>query len=169
MSDVSKSFAKSGISFSYDPAPLAAAEVFAAGAAASCAFGFWKKLTKREGAWRPVVTPRLVKAREKLLGENLTDACAYVSAEVHHCMTKALRLAGVPASGVRIVPMADSVRMDASALRDMVRDDKNAGRRPFLACGSAGMTRNPHNTEHTPGGSSSGSGAAAGIRPRPQD
>ena len=80
----------------------------------------------------------VVTAREKLVGDRLSDACAYVTAEVHHCMNKALRIAGVPARGVRTVPVDDHFRMDMSALAAMVAEDRAAGRLPFLVCGSAG-------------------------------
>ncbi len=79
-----------------------------------------------------------VAARHDRLGEDLGGACAYVSPEVHHCMTKALRLAGIPSAGIRTVPVDDQYRLDPEALRALVQEDRAAGKRPFLACASAG-------------------------------
>ena len=79
-----------------------------------------------------------VAARHDRLGEDLTGACAYVSSEIHHCMTKALRLAGIPSAGIRTVPVDDQFRLDPSALRALILEDRAAGKRPFLVCASAG-------------------------------
>lgn len=79
-----------------------------------------------------------VTARHDRLGEDLAGACAYASPEIHHCMTKALRLAGIPTSGMRTVPVDDGYRLDPEALRAMVKKDRAAGKRPFMVCASAG-------------------------------
>jgi aromatic-L-amino-acid decarboxylase len=53
-------------------------------------------------------------------------------------MTKALRLAGIPSAAIRVVPVDHQCRLDPAALRRMIRQDRDAGHRPFLACASAG-------------------------------
>ncbi len=79
-----------------------------------------------------------VTARHDRLGEDLRGARAYVSSEIHHCMTKALRLAGIPGEGIRVVPVNDRYQLDTDALRHMIKEDRERGHRPFLACASAG-------------------------------
>ena len=80
----------------------------------------------------------VVAARTEILGDDLEGARAYVSSEIHHCMTKALRIAGIPAGGVREVPTDPSFRLDVPALKAAIAADRAAGLRPFLVCGSAG-------------------------------
>ena len=80
-----------------------------------------------------VVTARAVK-----LGETFTDGTLYASDQVHHSVAKAARIAGLPADAVRTVPTDATLHMDVDALRDLVRDDRARGRRPFLAVASAG-------------------------------
>lgn len=64
----------------------------------------------------------------------------YITAQVHHCVTKAFRIAGLGEAVVRYVPMDVHHRMDVGALKALVAADKAAGLRPFLVVGSAGTT-----------------------------
>jgi aromatic-L-amino-acid decarboxylase len=80
----------------------------------------------------------VVAARAFRLGDDLRGATMYVSAEVHHCVAKAARIAGLPDDCVRVVATDDALRLDVGALRAAVADDRAAGRRPFLVVGSAG-------------------------------
>ncbi|MCB0677344.1 MAG: aminotransferase class V-fold PLP-dependent enzyme, partial [Saprospiraceae bacterium] len=64
----------------------------------------------------------------------------YLTEQVHHCVQKALRIAGLEEAIIRYVPMDDRYRMDAGALRRQVAADQSAGLRPFLVVGSAGTT-----------------------------
>jgi aromatic-L-amino-acid decarboxylase len=68
------------------------------------------------------------------------DLTMYVSERVHHSVTKAAELAGVPADAVRTVAVDGAGRMDASVLEVLVAGDSVAGRRPFLVVGVAGTT-----------------------------
>lgn len=64
----------------------------------------------------------------------------YVSEEGHHSL---LKIAGVTAVGrraVRMVPTDGGLRMDVSALRSMVRSDREQGLHPFMVVGTAGTT-----------------------------
>jgi len=57
---------------------------------------------------------------------------------VHHSVAKSARFAGFPAGAVRVVGTDDALRMSPVLLRAAVREDRAAGRRPFLVVGSAG-------------------------------
>ncbi|MDX6197772.1 MAG: hypothetical protein QOJ79_923 [Actinomycetota bacterium] len=80
----------------------------------------------------------VVAARANRLGESFSDGTLYVSDEVHHSVAKAAQIAGLPRAAVRVVPTDASLRMDVDALRDLIRADRAAGRRPFLVVASAG-------------------------------
>jgi aromatic-L-amino-acid decarboxylase len=84
----------------------------------------------------------IVTAREDKLGEgaDLREAVAYTSTQAHHCVLKCLRLAGFPRETLRLVPVDERRRMDASALDAMIAEDRAAGRRPFLVVAAAGTT-----------------------------
>ena len=80
----------------------------------------------------------VVAARAHRLGEQFLDGTLYVSDQVHHCVAKSARIAGLPATAVRVVPTDDALRMDVTELRAAIAADRAAGRRPFLVVGSAG-------------------------------
>ncbi len=81
-------------------------------------------------------------AREARFGDagDLRRATAYTSAQAHHCVDKALRLAGLRTANVRRVPVDAAFRLDADALRRAVAADRGAGLEPFLVVASAGTT-----------------------------
>jgi aromatic-L-amino-acid decarboxylase len=80
----------------------------------------------------------LVTARQEKLGEHFLDGVLYVSDQVHHCVTKAARLAGFPAAGVRVVPADAAGRLEAREVARQAEEDRRRGLRPFLLVGSAG-------------------------------
>ncbi len=80
----------------------------------------------------------VVAARTSKLGERFLDGTLYVSAEVHHCVDKAARIAGLPREAVRVVPTDPALRLDLAELRRMVQEDRSSGRRPFLVVATAG-------------------------------
>src|SRR5262249_3124703 len=82
----------------------------------------------------------IVTAREALLGERFDDGALYVSAEGHHSVAKAARLAGFPAAAVRVIPCTPALRQDVAALRAQIEADRAAGRRPFMVVATAGTT-----------------------------
>lgn len=82
----------------------------------------------------------IVAARHTRLGESFFDGTLYISAQTHHSVTKAARLAGFPAASLRIVPHRSDLTMDEDALRHMIAGDRAQGKRPFLIVGSAGTT-----------------------------
>jgi aromatic-L-amino-acid decarboxylase len=80
----------------------------------------------------------VVTARTVCLPEDFLAGTIYVSEHVHHSIAKSARLAGFRASSLRPVVTDDRLRMDVDGLREQVRADRAAGRRPFLVVGSAG-------------------------------
>ena len=82
----------------------------------------------------------IVAARVDRLGEDFLDGTMYTTEQTHASVTKSARLAGFPERGIRTVPTDQGLRMDVDALRSMVKEDREAGRRPFLVVPSAGTT-----------------------------
>jgi aromatic-L-amino-acid/L-tryptophan decarboxylase len=82
----------------------------------------------------------IVTARVSRLGDDFLDGTMYVTDQAHASVTKAARLAGLPARSVRTVPTDRGLQMDVDAFRSMVKEDRDAGRRPFLVVPSAGTT-----------------------------
>ena len=62
---------------------------------------------------------------------------AYVPAEAHSCIRRALELLGLGSAAMRDVPLAGG-RLDAGALRAAIAADRAAGALPALLVGSAG-------------------------------
>ena len=65
---------------------------------------------------------------------------AYASAEAHSSIEKDLRIAGIGAANLRLVPVRSDRSMDPDAFASMVRDDVRAGHRPFLCVAAVGTT-----------------------------
>lgn len=68
------------------------------------------------------------------------DPVLYVSSEAHHSFEKAAHVAGLGRRAVRRIACDADLRMDPAALLAAVRDDRAAGRLPFLAAATAGAT-----------------------------
>lgn len=65
----------------------------------------------------------------------------YVTAETHSSLAKAVRVAGLGARALRIVPPSPgTLAMSADALADMLAADVAAGLRPVLVCPTVGTT-----------------------------
>ncbi len=64
----------------------------------------------------------------------------YLTAQVHHCVHKAIRIGGLNEAIVRRVPMDERFRMRADVLADLVAEDVAQGLKPFLVVASAGTT-----------------------------
>lgn len=73
-------------------------------------------------------------------GSKVEEAVVYMTEQVHHCVHKALRIAGLGKTIWRQVPMDSAYRMDVSALEQLMDSDKKAGRIPFMVFASAGTT-----------------------------
>ncbi|GAA3235926.1 pyridoxal-dependent decarboxylase [Pseudonocardia petroleophila] len=65
----------------------------------------------------------------------------YVTAETHSSLAKAVRVAGLGARALRVVPPSPgSLAMSADALAEMLAADVAAGLRPVLVCATVGTT-----------------------------
>ena len=84
----------------------------------------------------------IVAAREAchLRSADIPRQCVYMSRQVHHCVDKALRIAGLGECQVRFVPMDRRYRMDESVLEDMAQADRARGLKPWMVVASAGTT-----------------------------
>lgn len=84
----------------------------------------------------------IVAAREAhgLRSADVATSCIYLTSQAHHCVTKAIGIAGLRDARLRIVPMDRRWRLDASELAGMVADDRRCGLRPWLVIASAGTT-----------------------------
>lgn len=84
----------------------------------------------------------VVTAREShgVSGRDAERAVVYLTEQTHHCVDKSLRIAGMGGCVLRRVPVDARWRMDATALDRLVREDRAAGRRPWMVVSSAGTT-----------------------------
>lgn len=84
----------------------------------------------------------IVTARETkgVTSADVPRSVIYSTQQVHHCVDKALIIAGLREAIVRHIPMDERYRMSPEALEAQIRADKAEGLRPFLVVGSAGTT-----------------------------
>ena len=75
-----------------------------------------------------------------ITAEKIPRAVIYLTAQVHHCVQKALRIAGLGEAVIRYIPMDERMQMKAADLRTRVEADREQGLTPFLLVGSAGTT-----------------------------
>ncbi len=64
----------------------------------------------------------------------------YLTSQVHHCVQKAIRIAGMGEAQIRYIPLDARYRMQVNALQEAIDADKSNGLIPFLAVASAGTT-----------------------------
>lgn len=81
-------------------------------------------------------------ARDKkgITSKKVDQSVIYVTDQTHHCVQKAIRIAGLNESILRYVPMDDRFKMDIEVLESLLKEDKEKGLIPFLIVGSAGTT-----------------------------
>ena len=84
----------------------------------------------------------IVTAREAhgLKAGNYTRAVVYYTRFTHHCVAKALHIAGLGGCVMREVATDADFGMDPDALAEMIRADRSAGLDPWLVVSSAGTT-----------------------------
>jgi glutamate/tyrosine decarboxylase-like PLP-dependent enzyme len=84
----------------------------------------------------------IVSAREAagLRGRDFHRAVVYMTRHVHHCIDKALRIAGMGEAIRRFIEVDRSYRMRPGSLQSEIRADRRAGRIPWMIVGSAGTT-----------------------------
>lgn len=84
-----------------------------------------------------ITTARDVKG---VKGKDLESCVIYLTKQVHHCVQKAIRIAGMQEVVIRYIPMDAFYKMDVVAFQQQVTADESAGLRPFLVVASAGTT-----------------------------
>lgn len=75
-----------------------------------------------------------------LRSQDYARSVIYLSAQTHHAVDKAIRIAGLGDAQRRLVPLDAGYRMRADELARLVDTDRRAGLRPFLVVASAGVT-----------------------------
>jgi glutamate/tyrosine decarboxylase-like PLP-dependent enzyme len=73
-------------------------------------------------------------------GADIPRSVVYLTDHAHHCIDKALRLAGLKDCPIRRIAVDDRFRMDADALEQAIERDQAEGLRPWLVVSSAGTT-----------------------------
>jgi len=84
----------------------------------------------------------IVTARDAhgLKGGDYASAVVYLTTQAHHCIEKALRIAGLAEAQVRRVPTDERFRMRPEALEQAIAADRERGLRPWLIAAAAGTT-----------------------------
>ncbi len=84
----------------------------------------------------------IVTARDasNIRSKEFEKICIYMTSQVHHCIDKAIRIAGLKDCHKRIIPLDDRFRMDPDALEDQIKKDTQAGLIPLMVIASAGTT-----------------------------
>tara|TARA_Y100000385_G_scaffold291846_1_gene373068 strand:+ start:5501 stop:6931 length:1431 start_codon:yes stop_codon:yes gene_type:complete len=72
--------------------------------------------------------------------EQIRKSVIYFSKQTHHCVQKAVTIAGLGNSVMRQIALDNRFRMDASALAQQVKKDKEEGLIPFFVAASCGST-----------------------------
>lgn len=75
-----------------------------------------------------------------LRARDIERAVVYVTAQAHHCIAKALAIAGLAECVWRVVPTDERYRMDPVALGELVQGDREAELAPFMVVATAGTT-----------------------------
>ena len=84
----------------------------------------------------------IVTARDahSISGAEIPRSVVYLTEHVHHCIDKALHIAGLRDCIRRSVSVDEYYRMDADALVEQIQFDQAEGLNPFLVIASAGTT-----------------------------
>lgn len=67
-------------------------------------------------------------------------AVIYTTHQVHHCVIKAIKFAGLQEATIRTIPMDEQFRMKTDALEEQIKKDKKNGLIPLTIFASAGTT-----------------------------
>ncbi len=84
-----------------------------------------------------IVTARDAK---NISSANITKSVIYLTKQVHHSVSKAIRIAGLKECVIRYVPMDAQSKMNVEELQKIVLLDKKNKLNPFLVIASAGTT-----------------------------
>jgi len=75
-----------------------------------------------------------------LKGADYASAAVYMTSQAHHCIEKALRIAGLGEARIRYVPIDERFRMRPEALEQAIAADRRQGLKPWLIVAAAGTT-----------------------------
>ncbi len=84
----------------------------------------------------------IVAAREAhdIRSADVPKTVIYASPHMHHCLDKAIRIAGLKECVQRKIPLDDRFRMQPRALQEQIQSDKDNGLKPWVIIASAGTT-----------------------------
>jgi len=84
----------------------------------------------------------IVTARDayEISGNKISRSVVYMTEHVHHCIDKALHIAGLRDCIRRNIAVDDNYRMNPDALSEQIQADRAEGLNPFLVIASAGTT-----------------------------
>ncbi|MDH3650849.1 MAG: aminotransferase class V-fold PLP-dependent enzyme [Saprospiraceae bacterium] len=84
----------------------------------------------------------IVAARDhyQITPEKVRSSVVYCTKQIHHCLLKAFRIAGLHYAVVRFVPVDERFAMKTQVLSEMIQEDLDNGLHPFLIMASAGST-----------------------------
>jgi glutamate/tyrosine decarboxylase-like PLP-dependent enzyme len=82
----------------------------------------------------------LAAARAVKLGGPDPTAVVYLNDQTHSSVAKGLRVLGFTSAQIRTIAVDEALRMDTTALRSAIADDRSTGRRPFCVVANAGTT-----------------------------
>lgn len=84
----------------------------------------------------------IVTAREVagLKGRDFDRCVVYMTSITHHCVKKALKIAGMGDCTIRVIPVDDDYRMDPDELLLCIKNDKKEGLNPWFIVANGGTT-----------------------------
>lgn len=84
----------------------------------------------------------VVTARDarKITSDSIAKSVVYVTSQTHHCIAKAIRIAGLGSCKIAQVPLNEDLHMSIVDLQRMIEEDLAKGRIPFMVVSSAGTT-----------------------------
>jgi len=78
--------------------------------------------------------------RLRLTSDEFSNLVVYSTLQTHHCIDKALKIAGLSDAKMHRVPMNEDFKMDPLALREALDQDIKEGLKPFMLVATAGTT-----------------------------
>lgn len=84
----------------------------------------------------------LVTARDafEIKSKDVERHVIYLSKQAHHCLHKAIHIAGLSDCPLRTIKLDEQFRLDAGDLKRQIAEDKKQGLKPFFIVASAGTT-----------------------------
>jgi len=78
--------------------------------------------------------------KHKIKNDKITQSVIYTSAQVHHCIHKALRIIGLEDIQIRLLELDERSKINTAKLKEAIREDMTTGYNPFMIIASAGTT-----------------------------